>query len=142
MAKKAAHKPAKKRKTATIAPKEDTEEGVPIANIGSVSLPVEAQVWVPNEGPFNELVIEWGCLGLSEEPDKITEVSANNGLLDPKRLPTTSEEGLHVYFHPPLSGAGLYGFKFLCTYNEAAEARTAAPKKKDEDDITEDEEAA
>lgn len=131
MATKKAHKPAKKRKTATIAPKE--EEGA-AANLGSVSVPAQATITLSGSGSFDEMVIEWGCLGLSEEPDKITETSGNNRLLDPKRPITTSEEGVHVYFDPPLTGAGIYGFRFECSYNEAAEARAAVPKSADEHD--------
>jgi hypothetical protein len=80
------------------------------------------------------LVIELACLGLPEEPDSIIEVSANHDKLDPKRPITTDEEGLHLYFDPPLSGAGEYGFKFVCSYAEAAEARASKKPPKDEED--------
>jgi hypothetical protein len=137
MAKKA--KPVKKRKSTTVAlaPKEEGEAG----NIGTVAVEVQTVVALTGAGVFTELVIEWGCLGLSEEPDKIVETSANNRLLDPKRPIETSEEGLHVFFDPPLQGAGNYGFKFQCTYNEAAEARAAAAPKSD-DERRDEEDAA
>lgn len=127
MAKK--HQPAKKRKAATIAPKEEKEGAVPL---GTVSVPVQLQINVTNPGLWNELVIELATLGLSEEPDKVTETSGNSRLLDPKRPISTSEEGVHLFFDPPLMGAGTYGFQLLCTYNEAAEARTAEPESEEE----------
>ena len=122
----------KKRKAQSVAPKEKTEGTL----LGTVAIPVQVQVTLANPGVFNELVIEWGCLGLSEEPDKIEEISANNRLVDPKRPMTTSEEGLHLYFNPPLNGAGIYGFRFLCTYNEAVEARSSPPEEEEDDDMT------
>jgi hypothetical protein len=89
---------AKKRKGGTAAPKAVSEEAV----LGTISIPVQA--WIDaTSGPFDELVIEWGCLGLSEEPDSIVDTSGNSGLLDPKRPPKTDEEGLHIYFHPPVT---------------------------------------
>lgn len=121
-----AKKAAKKRKTTSIAPKEEAS-----ANLGTVNLTIQTFVGLTGTGTCNELVIEWGCLGLSEEPDKVTEVSANNRLLDPKRPITTSEEGLHIFFDPPLAASGNIGLQFLCTYNEAVEARTSAPKSDD-----------
>ena len=93
---------------------------------------MQVSVWTGDIVNFNELVIEWSCLGLSVEPDTITETSGNGRMLDPKRPPTTSDEGLHVYFEPPLNG-GNYGFQFLFTYNDAVEARTAKPKKEEAD---------
>jgi hypothetical protein len=125
----------KKRKAQSVAPKAESENVL----LGTVSIVVQLQVTIPNSGPFNEMVIEWGCLGLSEEPDGVTETSGNNRLLDTKRPITTSEEGMHVYFDPPLSGSGAYGFQFLCTYNDAVEARTA---KEEEDEPATDREAA
>jgi hypothetical protein len=133
MAKKAK---AKKRKTTSIAPKEEAQ-----ANLGTVSVSVQVAVALSGSGMFNELVLELGTLGLSEEPDRIVETSGNNRLLDPKRPIETSEEGVHVFFDPPLSGAGIYGFKFDCVYNEAAEARAAAAPKSD-DERRDEEDAA
>lgn len=132
MATKKAQKPAKKRKAQSVAPKEPKRGQL----LGTVAIPVQTYVTLTNPGVFNELVIEWGCLGLSEEPDKITETSGNNRLLDPKKPITTSEEGLHVYFDPPLTGSGTYGFQFLCTYNEAAEAKSEGPEPKEDDEQT------
>lgn len=132
MAKKAKDTP-KKRTSAGAAPK--AEEG---KVLGTVSIPVQAHIFTgDNVTKFNELVIELGCLGLAGEPDAIIETSGNSRMLDPKRPPTTSGEGLHVFFDPPLTG-GSYGFHFLLTYNEAVEARTAAP----EDKMAHDDEAA
>lgn len=125
MAKKAKAVP-KKRKSEGAAPK--AEEG---KVLGTVSIPVQVSIFTGDVANFNELVIEWSCLGLSEEPDTITETSGNGRLLDPKRPPTTSEEGLHVYLDPAQPG-GHYGFQFHFGYNDAVEARTAAPKSKDE----------
>ena len=127
MAKKPAkHAQPKKRKAASVAPKEQKEGQV----LGTVQLSVQAAVTLPGTtGVWDELVIEWGCLGLSEEPDQITEISGNAVMLDPDRPITTSEEGMHVYFKPPLPAGGSYGFNFLCLYNMAAEARTAAPEE-------------
>lgn len=119
----------KKRKAQSVAPRADK----PGTLLGTVGVPVQVQVTLANPGVFNELVIEWGCLGLSEEPDKIEEISANNRLIDDKRPITTSEEGMHLYFNPPLQGAGVYGFRLLCTYNEAVEVRSN-PRELDEDD--------
>ena len=125
MAKKAkAAAPPKKRESTAAAPK--AEEG---KVLGTVSIPVQVSVCTGDVVTFSELVIEWSCLGLSVEPDTITETSGNGRMLDPKRPPTTSEEGLHIYFDPPLTG-GNYGFQFLFTYNEAVEARAAAPSRK------------
>jgi hypothetical protein len=121
-------KTAKKRKGATAAPKADTEGLV----LGSVLIPVQASVQVGAVAAFNELVIEWGCLGLSEEPDAVTEVSGNARMLDPKRPPFTDEEGLHVFFDPPIAGGTSYGFLFNFLYNDSVEARTAAPKSDEE----------
>jgi hypothetical protein len=131
MAKKAKAAPPKKRTSEKAAPK--AEEG---KVLGTVSIPVQVSVWTGDVVNFNELVIEWACLGLSEEPDTIIETSGNSRMLDPKRTPHTSEEGLHVYFDPPLLG-GNYGFQFLFTYNDAVEARTA----KDEEEVTHEEAA-
>lgn len=113
-------------------PKDDVEGQV----LGSVSIPVLCNVNVSQSNRFNELVIEWGCLGLSEEPDSITEISGNHNLLDTKRAPRTDEDGLHIYFTEPLIG-GVYGFQFLFGYNEAVEARSFAA-----DDVPTDEELA
>lgn len=128
----AAKKAKKVRKGATAKPKEGVEGQV----LGSVSIPVLCNINVSQAGYFTELVIEWGCLGLSEEPDSITEISGNHGLLDKKRSPRTDEEGLHVYFDPPLLG-GVWGFQFLFGYNEAAEARSFVAE-----DVPTDEELA
>jgi hypothetical protein len=127
MAKKAKSTPRKRKSP----PKEAKQDAPPL---GTVSIPVQVELVVQNISPFDEFVIEWGCLGLSEEPDKITERSGNSYLLDPDRPITTSEEGLHMYFKPPLAGAGTDGFSLVCTYNEAVEARTAEKEEKDEDD--------
>ena len=123
---KVKEQPAKKRKAASVAPKQEKEG----QQLGTVSIPVQVEVAVPNTSPFDELVIEWGCLGLSEEPNRITDASGNSHLLDPERPITTSEEGMHLFFKPPISVAvgGTIGFKLVCTYNESAEARTAAPE--------------
>lgn len=135
MAKKAKAAP-KKRESKGAAPK--AEEG---KVLGTVSIPVQVSISSGNNvTSFNELVIEWSCLGLSEEPDVIAETSGNGRMLDATRPPTTSEEGLHVYFNPPLAG-GNYGFQFLFTYNDAVEARTAAPKSDKEDEAYDDEAA-
>ena len=114
-----AKKAAKQRKSA--APKEEKEGTV----LGSVSIPVQASIDVSGAVALNEVVIEWACLGLSEEPDSVAETSGNSYLLDKKRAPRTDEEGLHVFFDPPVNG-GRYGFQFLFTYNEASEARSSA----------------
>jgi hypothetical protein len=119
-------KKAKVRKGAK--PKEEKEGQV----LGTVSIPVQASVDATSAVAFNELLIEWACLGLSEEPDTVTEISGNSHLLDPKRSPRTDEEGLHVFFDPPLSG-GKYGFQFVFLYNEAAEARSTADAPTDEE---------
>jgi hypothetical protein len=116
---------AKKRKAASVAPKATD----PARPLGTVGIAVQTQITVNDGTPFNELVIEWGCLGLSEEPDSITEISANSRLMDPKRPISTSEEGMHIYFDPPLAGAGVYGFQFMCIYNEAAEPRTSTDEE-------------
>lgn len=121
----------KKRKAQSVAPR---QQEVPGTLLGTVAIPVQVQVTLANPGVFNELVIEWGCLGLSEEPDSIQEISANNRLVDDKRPITTSEEGLHLYFDPPLNGAGVYGFRLLCTYNEAVEVRSNPRELEAEDD--------
>ena len=122
----------KKRKAQSVAPR----EAAPGTLLGSVSIPVQVQLSLPNPGVFNEVVIEWGCLGLSEEPDSIVEISANHDRLDTKRPITTSEEGLHMYFDPPLNGAGIYGFRLLCGYNEAVEVRSSSPEDEEDDDLT------
>jgi hypothetical protein len=121
-------KPAKKkRKTATIKVEKEDQR------LGTIAVPVQAEVSLPGTGGvWDELVIEWGCLGLSEEPDRIIERSGNSFMLDPERPITISEEGMHLYFKPPLSGGGTYGFNLLCVYDEAAEARVAPPKEKPE----------
>ena len=128
MAKKPA-KDAKKRKGATPSPRTTEEDAV----LGSALIGVHASFNIPSDvASFTELVIEWGCLGLSEEPDTISDASGNSHLLDAKRPPYTDEEGLHVFFDPPLSGGGQYGFHFLFGYNDAVHARTAAPKTDEE----------
>lgn len=133
MAKKATKKePVEKKKRKSTAspalPPPEEKEGEASQSLGSVSIPVQTTIRLTAPGTFDELVIEWGCLGLSEEPDSIAETSGNSRLLDPKRPPTTDDEGLHVYFEPPLSGAGNYGFQFMFTYNEAVNARTKSPE--------------
>ena len=125
MAKKAKAAPPKKRESKGAAPK--AEEG---KVLGTVSIPVQVSIFTGDVASFSELVIEWSCLGLSEEPDTITETSGNGRLLDPKRPPTTSDEGLHVYLDPAQPG-GHYGFQFHFGYNDAVEARAAAPEKDD-----------
>ena len=119
MAKKESAAAEKKRKGTTATAITAAEGQV----LGTVSIPVFCNVSSGGGTNFDELVIEWGCLGLSEEPDSITEISGNARMLDPERPPTTSEEGLHVFFKPPLAG-GTYGFQFHFTYNDAAQART------------------
>lgn len=137
MAKKAkAHAEPKKRKSATPAPK--AEEG---KVLGTVSIPVQTSVIVTDVASFNELVIEWGCLGLSEEPDAISETSGNSRLLDPKRSPRTDEEGLHVFFSPSLP-AGSYGFQFVFHYNEAVEPRSSVTPTDEEREKEEKEHSA
>ena len=143
MAKKAKKPVEKKKRKSAVSPalpEPEEKEGEPAKLLGTITIPVQTQIVVSNDGVWNELVIEWGCLGLSEEPDKIAETSGNSRLLDPKRPPITDDEGLHVYFDPPLSGAGIYGFQFQFTYNDAVEARVAAPKS-DDDEHHEDEAA-
>jgi len=127
MAKKPVEK--KKRKGTSPAPKaKATAEGAE-AVLGEVSIPVQCSVSIPADvASFDELVIEWSCLGLSEEPDSIREISGNARMLDSDRQPATDDEGLHVFFKPALQ-AGNYGFQFVFTYNSAVEARTAEPKK-------------
>jgi len=129
-------KPAKKqRKGATT--KEATEGVI----LGTTSIPVQCSVDVSEAVGFNEVVIEWACLGLSEEPDSVHEVSGNSFMLDKKRAPRTDEEGLHVFFDPPLNG-GRYGFQFVFTYNEASEARSSATPTDEERAKEEAKEAA
>jgi hypothetical protein len=129
MAKKAVQK---KRKGGSPAPKsrsttaEGDDPNAPA--LGEVLIPVQCQVNVPLAGTFDELVIEWSCLGLSEEPDSIKEISGNSEKLDSDRPPATDDEGLHVFFKPALQ-AGNYGFKFAFMYNSAVEARTADPEE-------------
>lgn len=125
MAKKASKKARKSEGVAAAA----AEEGVVT---GSVRIPVQASIWVNDVAHFNELVIEWSCLGLSEEPDSIQDTSGNAVLLDPKRPPFTDSEGLHLFFDPPVPGATHYGFKFDFVYNESVIARTAVPKTDEE----------
>lgn len=126
MAKKPVEK--KKRKGSTSpAPKAKTT-GEAEAVLGEVSIPVQCSVSVTQANDFDELVIEWSCLGLSEEPDSIREISGNAWMLDSDRPAATDDEGLHVFFKPALKG-GNYGFQFVFTYNSAVEARTAEPKK-------------
>lgn len=134
MAKKA-HESApakKKRKAQSVAPKEPKKG----QRLGTVAIPVLAYVTLRDSGTFDELVIEWGCLGLSEEPDKITSEAS---WIDRARPITTSEEGLHVYFNPPLTGAVAgtsFGLQLLCTYNEAVEAKSQVPGPKENDELT------
>jgi hypothetical protein len=116
----------KKRKAATLAPKHE-------AVLGTVAVTVQAAIHVVDPAPFSELVIELATLGLTEEPDKVVETSANGRLLDPKRPIETSSEGVHLFFDPPLGGAGLYGFQLVCSYNDAAETRVAKPKEEKEE---------
>lgn len=132
MAKKAQHNPSdkkkKKRKAQSVPQKDRTQQEV--MRLGSVAIPILFQVTLNATTSFNELVIEWGCLGLSEEPDSISEVTGASEMLDKKRPGgpiTTSEEGLHLYFDPPVvgSGSGTYAFKILCGYNEAVEPRSS-----------------
>jgi len=128
MTKKEKAAAAKKRKAASIAPKPEKEGRI----LGTVAIPVQVEIVVPGvTGVWNELVIEWGCLGLSEEPDRVVERSGNSFMLDPDRPITTSEEGMHVYLKPPLAAGGTYGFNLLCIYNEAVEARTAPPEEEE-----------
>ena len=121
MAKKTSKKARKSEGVAAAA----AEEGVVT---GSVRIPVQASIWVGEVAHFNELVIEWSCLGLSEEPDSIEDTSGNARLLDPKRPPYTDADGLHLFFDPPIAGATNYGFRFDFIYNESVIARTAEPK--------------
>ncbi len=130
-----AKKAAKQRKSA--ATKEVKEDAL----YGTVSIPVQASIDVTAAVTLNEAVIEWSCLGLSEEPDTVTEVSGNGYLLDKKRAPRTDEEGLHVFFDPPLTG-GKYGFQFVFSYNEAVEARSSSTPTDEERAKEEEKEAA
>ena len=127
MAKKPVEKKRKGSTSPAPKPKAASVEGE-VAVLGEVSIPVLCNVSVMQTTGFDELVIEWSCLGLSEEPDSIRETSGNARMLDPDRLPATDDEGLHIFFKPPLQ-AGAYGFQFVFTYNSAVEARTAEPKK-------------
>ena len=129
-------KPQQKRKTATLKPKQD--ETAP-ANVGSIAITVQFEAYVTGNTPFNELVIELGTLGLPDEPSHVTDRSANARLLDPKRPIEVSDEGLHMFFDPPLQGSGIYGFQLRCEYDQAVEARTAAPpeEKKEQYHATE-----
>lgn|SRR5262245_9111074 len=137
MAKKAKAKDvAPKKRKSSVSPAQQTataEEGESGPPLGSVTIAVQVWLKVENPSPFDEFVVEWATLGLSEEPDKIVDRSGNSHLLDPDRSITTSDEGLHIYMKPPLAGAGTYGFNLLCTYNEAVKARTAAPPEEDDE---------
>lgn len=113
-----AKKAAKQRKSA------ETKEVKEDAILGTVSIPVQASVDLSGAVAFNEIVIEWVCLGLTEEPDSVQEISGNSFMLDKKRAPRTDEEGLHIFLDPPVNG-GRYGFQFVFTYNEASEARSS-----------------
>lgn len=125
MAKKAVQK---KRKSQTALSQRSSKEAPEGQTLGWVTIPVQCSAYVgDNITAFDELVIEWACLGLSEEPDKISEVSGNSGLLHPDRPPATDEEGLHVFFKSPLPH-GTYGFLFNFTYYDSVHARTADPK--------------
>jgi hypothetical protein len=128
MAKKPVEKKKRKGSTSPAPKPKTTAEGEAEAVLGEVSIPVQCSVSVPQASAFDELVIEWSCLGLSEEPDSIREISGNAHLLDSDRPAATDDEGLHVFFKPQLQ-AGNYGFQFVFTYNSAVEARTAEPKK-------------
>ena len=130
MAKKAttatSSKKAVKKRTSTGS--KQTKEG---QVLGAVSVVVQIEVWSGSSvGFFDEAVIEWRCLGLSEEPDEVTEISGNRSV-DPDRPMTTSEEGLHVFFKPAHEG-GTFGLQLACKYNDAVECRTADPKKVEE----------
>src|SRR3954471_22287438 len=146
MAKKAQHNPSdkkkKKRKAQSVPQKDRTQQEV--MRLGSVAIPILFQVTLNATTSFNELVIEWGCLGLSEEPDSITEVTGASEMLDKKRPGgpiTTSEEGMHMFFDPPLVASGVYGFKVLCGYNEAVEPKLQAKETPEQQDEREREEA-
>lgn len=128
MAKKPVEKKKRKGSTSPAPKARTTAEGEPEAVLGEVTIPVLCSVSVPQASSFDELVIEWGCLGLSEEPDSIKENSGNAYMLDSDRPAATDDEGLHIFFKPALQG-GQYGFRFVFTYNSAVEARTAEPKK-------------
>jgi hypothetical protein len=126
MAKKASGKKRKSSGGERTSERKLEREG---QTLGTVSVPVQCEVYVgDNVGRFNELVIEWACLGLAEEPDVIKERSGNAVLLHPERPLVTSEEGLHVFFKDDLPH-GTYGFQFLAVYFDSVEARTADPEK-------------
>jgi hypothetical protein len=131
MAKKPVEKKKRKGSTSPAPKSKTTVEGENEVALGEVLIPVQCACVVTQAGRFDELVIEWSTLGLSEEPDGIKEVSGNSDKLDSDRPPATDDEGLHVFFKPALD-AGTYGFKFLFSYNSAVEARTAEPKKVEE----------
>jgi len=128
MAKKPVEKKKRKGGTSPAPKPKTTAAGEDEAVLGEVSIPVQCSVSVSQANAFDELVIEWSCLGLSEEPDAIREISGNAWMLDSDRPPATDDEGLHIFFKPQLQ-AGNYGFQFVFTYNSAVEARTAEPKK-------------
>ena len=119
----------KKRKSEGVKPKQESAEGE-APKYGNVSFIVQTQLTL-TEGLHNDVVIEWRCLGLAEEPDSITDASGNHNLFDKDRPMTTDEDGLHMYFDPPLAGPSVYGFQLVVSYNEAVEAKTT-PKDEDE----------
>lgn len=120
---------AKKSKPRKAAPKKGEN-----LVLGSVMIPVKCTLNIGPAANISEFVIEWACLGLSEEPDSIAEVSGNSRLVDGRQEPYTDEDGLHVFFDPPLAGnaSGItsIGLEFHCSYNEAVEARST-PRKTD-----------
>lgn len=140
MAKKAQSQTAaakkKKRKAQSVAQKERTEQQA--QRLGSIGILITFQVVVTNTASFNELVIEWGCLGLSEEPDSISEVTGASDMLDRNKPITTDEDGMHMYFDPPLASTGttVYGFKVLCSYNEAVESKMQVTESPEPDEPT------
>lgn len=118
----------KKRKSDTALSQRVTKEAPEGQTLGWVTIPVQCGCYVgDNVTNFDELVVEWRCLGLSEEPDKITETSGNAVLLHPDRPPATDDEGLHIFFRNALPH-GTYGFQFNFIYYDSVQARTADPE--------------
>ena len=74
MAKKPVEKKKRKGSTSPAPKPKTTAEGEVEAVLGEVSIPVQCSVSVTQANDFDELVIEWSCLGLSEEPDAIREI--------------------------------------------------------------------
>ena len=134
MAKKAKAKdvPVKKRKTTKTTATPRTDEAPPL---GTVAVSVQVECNVQNTSPFDEIVIELGCLGLSEEPDKIIERSGIAICSIPSGHPRPLRKACICTSSPRCRAPARYGFNLFCIYNEACEARTAEPE--DEEDAAE-----